>query len=279
MINNKKIYGKKGAWSITIVAALILTLVVLVLTINYSWSGIRESSEPTRKALDDLGDYDEDDVYNMYDKCPCTYSIDDFEGDLRGCPEGVTEEDASVDRKKYREHNCEVLEEEVEEEKTEYVFEEEEVRPEIKLAFNKFILGGEEEEIEISFGTEDFFSNLIFDFEVENEGNELVEDVVVRLYVEDLDGSRLVKKNIYYLDGEGKVTGTSVKDLPLGDLDVGKKGIPSSGLMVVVGSDDACVCAEQECSCYLIAEVAGYYSSAIGNPQEKIKVTLKKNQV
>lgn len=88
-------------WWIIAIAALVLLVVILIL-VWFRGSGDRAFGEVGKK-IDSLGDCDNDNVANMWDKCPCSPAGNNPH--FEGCPDSV-KKDAPKETLEFTDKKC-----------------------------------------------------------------------------------------------------------------------------------------------------------------------------
>jgi len=82
-----------------IILALVAIVVGILIIVFTKGGGVNTQ-------LDNLGDYDQDGVSNMFDKCPCSAVGDAVEEGLQGCTLGTTPESAQADQAQFKDNAC-----------------------------------------------------------------------------------------------------------------------------------------------------------------------------
>lgn len=96
---NKK--GMTQMW--WILGTAVLVAIVVVLGIIFVKGGFDKGGGFYDEQLNALKDYDYDFIMNRQDKCPCTPAGEVEATDLKGCPKGITKQQADAEWKKLRE--------------------------------------------------------------------------------------------------------------------------------------------------------------------------------
>lgn len=84
--NSKK--GMDKMWWIVGTALLVIIVVAIILSFFNESGG--KAFDVVGDNIDSLGDCDEDQVANMFDKCPCDKIGNEENPDLEGCPKSIT---------------------------------------------------------------------------------------------------------------------------------------------------------------------------------------------
>ena len=101
MFHNKKGFSM---WEIMVFA--IVAIVIGAVLLLGGTEGISKALASTKERFNDLDDYDNDKVQNIYDKCPCTAAIAAEDEQLRGCPKPTSVAVAQQDQNNFRDKKC-----------------------------------------------------------------------------------------------------------------------------------------------------------------------------
>lgn len=101
MFHNKK--GMEMWW--IIVLGLVAIVVGAVMLLGGT-EGINKAFASTKERFNDLDDFDNDKVVNIYDKCPCTAVVVAEDEQLRGCPKPTSVAAAQQDQKNFKDKLC-----------------------------------------------------------------------------------------------------------------------------------------------------------------------------
>ena len=98
MVTNKKmlLFNKKGEFSGSKLGGLLL-VVLAVLVIAIAIIARLGTTGKQAQGLYDSGDCDNDNAWNIIDRCPCLSTLGLESNDLRGCPLGTTFDEAGSD--------------------------------------------------------------------------------------------------------------------------------------------------------------------------------------
>lgn len=92
-ISNKNKKADANMWWIIAIAIIVLVVIILIL-IWFRGSGDKAFGEVGGK-IDSLGDYDDDKIANMWDKCPCKPAGNN--PDVEGCPDEINKNTSKED--------------------------------------------------------------------------------------------------------------------------------------------------------------------------------------
>src|SRR3989338_11462229 len=100
MFHNKK--GDIWWWLVAGLVAIVGGIFIII----GGTGGINKAFASTKERFNDLDDYDNDRVQNIYDKCPCTAAIAAEDEQLRGCPKPTSVAVAQQDQNNFRDKKC-----------------------------------------------------------------------------------------------------------------------------------------------------------------------------
>ncbi len=99
-------HNKKGTDMMWIIVLFMVSIAFGIFLLIGGAEGIKKAFASTKERFNDLDDYDNDKIVNIYDKCPCTAVVVAEEEQLQGCPKPTSIAAAQQDQKNFKDKLC-----------------------------------------------------------------------------------------------------------------------------------------------------------------------------